>query len=69
MKPIVFHPDADTELTEAAEYYEAREPGLASDFLAAVEQALHRISTNPEASQRIGRRVRRTGMAYRESYK
>ena len=59
MKQIVFHPDADAEITEAAQYYEVREPGLGSDFLGEVERALDQISTNPEACQRIGKRVRR----------
>ena len=59
MKVITFHPDADDEITEAAQYYEVRKTGLGSDFLGEVEQGLDQISTNPEASQRIGRRVRR----------
>ncbi|MBI5604176.1 MAG: type II toxin-antitoxin system RelE/ParE family toxin [Deltaproteobacteria bacterium] len=59
MKVITFHPDADDEITEAAQYYEVRKSGLGSDFLGEVEQGLDQISTNPEASQRIGRRARR----------
>jgi len=62
MKLIGFHPDADAEVTEAAQYYEARMSGLGSDLLGEVERALDRISTNPEASQRIGRRVRRKSL-------
>ena len=59
MKLITLHPDADAEITEAAQYYESREPGLGSDWLAEVERAFDQILTNPEASQKIGRRVRR----------
>jgi toxin ParE1/3/4 len=59
VKLIVFHPDADVEITEAAQYYEVHIPGLGSDFLGEVERALDQITTNPEASRRIGRRVRR----------
>ena len=59
MKALTFHPDADDEISEAAQYYEVRKDGLGSDFLGEVEQGLNQISTNPEASQRIGRRVRR----------
>jgi toxin ParE1/3/4 len=55
---LIFHPDADAELTEAAQYYESRQPGLGSDFLAEVERALDQILTNPEAFRKIGRRVR-----------
>jgi len=57
--PITFHPDAEAEITEAAQYYEVRKPGLGSDFLREVERGLDLISTNPEASLRIARRVRR----------
>ena len=59
MKLFTLHPDADAELTEAARYYESREPGLGSDLLGEVERAIDQILTNPEASQKIGRRVRR----------
>lgn len=59
MKELVFHPDADAEITEAAQYYEVHKPGLGSDFLGEIERGIHLISTNPEASQRIARRVRR----------
>ncbi len=59
---LIFHPDADTELTEAAQYYESRRPGLGSDFLAEVERALDQILTNPEASRKIGGRVRRKSL-------
>jgi toxin ParE1/3/4 len=59
VKQIVFHPDADTEITEASHYYEVRKPGLGSDFIGEVERALDQISANPEACQRIGKRVRR----------
>jgi plasmid stabilization system protein ParE len=59
VKPTVFHPNADAEITEAAQYYEAHKPGLGSDFLEEVERALDHISTNPEGSQRIASRVRR----------
>ena len=59
MTLISLHPDADAEVTEAARYYESREPGLGTDLLGEVERALDQILMNPEASQKIGRRVRR----------
>ena len=59
MKQIRFHPDADVEVAEAAQYYEVRRAGLGSDLLGEVERALDQILTNPEASQPIARRVRR----------
>lgn len=59
MKQVVFHPDADAEIIEVAQYYEVHIPGLGSDFLGEVERGLDQIITNPEAYQLIGRRVRR----------
>lgn len=52
---ITLHPDADAELTEAAQYYESREPGLGLDFLGEVERAMAQILINPEAYQKIVR--------------
>lgn len=59
MKLITFHPYAEAEITEAAQYYDAHKSGLGSDFLGEVELGLDQISTSPEASQRIARRARR----------
>jgi toxin ParE1/3/4 len=54
---ITFHPDA--EVMEAVQYYEVHSPGLGGELLGEVERALGQIAANPEACQRIGRRVRR----------
>lgn len=62
MKPITLHPDADAELIEAARYYELRQPGLGAELLEEVERAFDHISVYPEASQKIGRRVRRKAL-------
>ena len=59
MKKIVFHPDVEVEITDATRYYELRQVGLGSGLLGEVEQALNIILTSPEASPRIGRRLRR----------
>ena len=62
MRLVTLHPDADAEITEAARYYESREPGLGSDLLGEVERAFDQILTTTEACQRIGRRVRRKSL-------
>jgi hypothetical protein len=62
MKPIAFHPSADAEVTEAAQYYERQKSGLGSQLLVEVERALDQILKNPEASPRIGRRLRRKSL-------
>jgi len=59
VKPITFHPEADTELIEAAQFYEARSPGLGSALLEEVERSLTQIATRAEVYQQIGRRARR----------
>ncbi len=58
MTLIAFHPDADAEITDAAQYYEVHKSGLGSDFLKEVERGIDQLASNPEAFQRIGRRVR-----------
>ena len=62
MKVIGFHPDADAEVTEAAQYYEIRQIGLGSDLLAEVERGLNQILMNTDASPKIGKRLRRKSL-------
>ncbi|MEI7694433.1 MAG: type II toxin-antitoxin system RelE/ParE family toxin [Chlorobium sp.] len=62
MKVIGFHPDADAEVTEAAQYYEIRQIGLGSDLLAEVERGLNQILMNTEATPKIGKRLRRKSL-------
>jgi len=59
VKLITFHPEADAEVTEAAQFYETRSPGLGSALLDEVQRSLDQMATMPEAYQQIGRRVRR----------
>lgn len=59
MKPITFHTDAETEVLDAADYYERRSSGLGSEMLGELERALEQVSSSPELCPRIGRRVRR----------
>jgi plasmid stabilization system protein ParE len=59
VKPTTFHPDADAEVGEAAQYYESRSTDLGLELLDEVTRALDQISANPDACQLIGIRVRR----------
>ena len=43
-------PEAEEELLAAAEWYEARKPGLGAELVAAVDEALERILEAPLAS-------------------
>jgi plasmid stabilization system protein ParE len=46
-KPWHFHPEAHEELTEAAEYYEQKKPGLGDAFLHHVEASLTQLESAP----------------------
>jgi plasmid stabilization system protein ParE len=59
MKRATFHEDADAEMIEAAQFYEARSPGLGFSFLDAVEMAILEIYENPKAYSPLGDNVRR----------
>ncbi len=47
MKAVVFHADAESELIEAAAYYEAQQCDLGKRFLTSVQDAINRIVVNP----------------------
>jgi toxin ParE1/3/4 len=47
MKRLQLHPEAETELAEAAAYYEAQQTGLGTRFLDAIEDAFERTRNNP----------------------
>lgn len=62
MKPIRFHPAAEVELADAAQYYEQSRAGLGLDFLAEVELALGQLVATPEAFPQISKRTRRKSL-------
>jgi restriction endonuclease Mrr len=43
MKAVRFHPDAESEMTKAAAYYETQQPDLGRRFLASVQDAVNHI--------------------------
>lgn len=45
---IEFHPATGRELTDSAEYYESRLPGLGADFLGEIGRLLDLLNENPE---------------------
>jgi plasmid stabilization system protein ParE len=49
MKPVRLGPEVVAELADAAEWYEAREPGLGDRLLGEVERMLPRLGTRPKA--------------------
>jgi toxin ParE1/3/4 len=47
MKTVIIHEDAEQELKEAVQYYEARSQGLGAAFEETIYQAVQRIRENP----------------------
>ena len=45
---LIYHPDAEAELTEAAQFYERRVPTLGGQFLDATDRAIAVIQEAPE---------------------
>jgi toxin ParE1/3/4 len=58
-----FHPLAESELLDAAKFYEARSTGLGHSFLAAVRLAIEQIQAYPEASPAVRAGLRRKTLA------
>lgn len=58
MNPIKFHPEAKTELREAARYYQSQKKGLGRRFLTAIRDATNRIQTFPLLYRSIEEDVR-----------
>ncbi|MFZ5865930.1 MAG: type II toxin-antitoxin system RelE/ParE family toxin [Thermodesulfobacteriota bacterium] len=56
---VYFHPDAESEMNEAAQYLDHESPGLGTEFLRTIENAVDQIRCHPEAARLIQGRVRR----------
>jgi len=56
---LILRPDAEAELTEAFEWYEARVPGLGLEFIRSVDSLLNSISRNPLSYPIIYKTIRR----------
>lgn len=59
MKTVKFHPDAESEMIEAAAYYEMQQSQLGRRFLASVQDAINRIVLNPRLYATVDLDVRR----------
>lgn len=58
MKRITFHPEAEAEFARDTQFYRERGARLATQFVAAVESALHFVQENPGAGTPRGSDVR-----------
>lgn len=45
---LIYHPEAEAELVEAAEFYEARSPGLGGRFLREFDSAIAEVQASPQ---------------------
>jgi plasmid stabilization system protein ParE len=59
MKPIIFLPEAEEEMLEAARFYETQTSGLGADFLLEIRRATEGISKNPGAGRILRGKVHR----------
>jgi hypothetical protein len=59
MKPVHFHPDAESEMIAAATWYESQQVGLGSRFLASIQDSINRINLNSELYPEVDGDVRR----------
>jgi plasmid stabilization system protein ParE len=56
---LIYHPDAEIEVVEAAQFYEQRVPGLGDRFLHEFDAAVAEIQRNPHRWRMIEAGVRR----------
>ena len=59
MKRLRLTPEAELDLDEAYSWYQAQRPGLAADFLAAVQTCMASIRRRPKAYQFVDPAMRR----------
>jgi hypothetical protein len=55
---LIIRPEAEVDLTDAAGWYDSREPGLGLEFLLEVHSAIARALKNPESFTRVRRNLR-----------
>ena len=56
---VIYHPEAEAELVDAAEYYDERLTGLGEEFLDAVDAAVGFVVSDPLRAALCGQGVRR----------
>ena len=59
MNPIYFYPDAESEMIDAAAWYETQQINLGKRFLASVQDAINRVKLHPHLYPFVESDVRR----------
>jgi len=50
---LILRPEAEADITEAAVWYESREPGLGLELISEIQAAIERALKDPEAFPRL----------------
>ena len=50
---LIIRPEAEVDITDAALWYDEREPGLGRELISEVQSAIARALTNPESFTRV----------------
>jgi len=58
MKTVRFHSDAESEMIEAAEWYESKQNDLGKRFLESVRSLIHQIQINPAIYKTVHKDIR-----------
>jgi plasmid stabilization system protein ParE len=58
-EPLIVRPEAESDIAEGFDWYEAKRPGLGIEFFAAVDNAFLTIQQHPLAFAKVHREVRR----------
>ncbi len=58
-KQVIIRPEAESDIKDAYQWYEAQRKGLGESFLLCIEEALSRASRNPDIYSIVHKNVRR----------
>ncbi len=58
-KQVIIRPEAESDIKDAYQWYEAQRKGLGESFLLCIEEALSRVSRNPAIYSVVHKEVRR----------
>jgi toxin ParE1/3/4 len=58
-RELIIRPEAEADIAEAFDWYEARVPGLGSHFLLVLDAAFNSIVRNPNTYPQVHKRVHR----------
>lgn len=58
-KPLLVRPEAESDIDDAYQWYEAQRKGLGESFLLCVEESLSRICRQPSIYSKVHEHIRR----------